>query len=205
MATGQTADDNNGAGPEPVRTARIARFGSQLNAILQSILLLPPFDDGARLPHDTGTIGTLEFVPTSGPNQSRACSFYGFGVARPQANGFDHAQPCHALGTEAVTRHRKFGARTHKSAFCKRGSVNVRFAPKATQVLHCRELTRCAKLHTTKGSAAADRVSPSSRPVAGSRSMTVLLPTKFELVINLSKPGRCGSPCRRRCSPAPTR
>jgi hypothetical protein len=25
-------------------------------------------------------------------------------------------------------------------------------------VLHCRELTRCAKLHTTKGSAAADRV-----------------------------------------------
>jgi hypothetical protein len=29
-----------------------------------------------------------------------------------------------------------------KSAFCKRGSVNVRFAPKATEVLHCRELTR---------------------------------------------------------------
>ena len=35
-------------------------------------------------------------------------------------------------------------ARTHKSAFCKRGSVNVRFAPKATEVLRCRELTRCA-------------------------------------------------------------
>jgi len=34
---------------------------------------------------------------------------------------------------------------THKSAFCKRGSVNVRFAPKATEVLHCRESTRCAK------------------------------------------------------------
>src|SRR6516162_9619626 len=32
----------------------------------------------------------------------------------------------------------------HKSAFCKRGSVNVRFAPKATEVLRCRELTRCA-------------------------------------------------------------
>jgi len=33
---------------------------------------------------------------------------------------------------------------THKSAFCKRGSVNVRFALKATEVLRCRELTRCA-------------------------------------------------------------
>ena len=32
----------------------------------------------------------------------------------------------------------------HKSAFCKRGSVNVRFAPKATEVLRCRELTLCA-------------------------------------------------------------
>src|SRR5262245_61483065 len=32
----------------------------------------------------------------------------------------------------------------HPSAFCKRGSVNVRFAPKATEVLRCRELTRCA-------------------------------------------------------------
>jgi hypothetical protein len=37
------------------------------------------------------------------------------------------------------------GACTHKSAFCKRGSVNVRFAPKATEVLRCRELTRRAK------------------------------------------------------------
>src|SRR5215216_7655115 len=26
-----------------------------------------------------------------------------------------------------------------------RGSVNVRFAPKATEVLRCRELTRCAR------------------------------------------------------------
>jgi hypothetical protein len=33
---------------------------------------------------------------------------------------------------------------SRKYAFCKRGSVNVRFAPKATQVLRCRELTRCA-------------------------------------------------------------
>jgi hypothetical protein len=32
----------------------------------------------------------------------------------------------------------------HKSAFCKRGSVNVRFAPKATEVLRCRESTECA-------------------------------------------------------------
>ena len=36
---------------------------------------------------------------------------------------------------------------THKSAFCKRGLVNVRFAPKATEVLRCRELTRCAKMY----------------------------------------------------------
>jgi hypothetical protein len=34
---------------------------------------------------------------------------------------------------------------THESAFCKRGSVNVRFAPKATEVLCCRELTGCAQ------------------------------------------------------------
>src|SRR5262249_23285057 len=33
---------------------------------------------------------------------------------------------------------------THKSAFCKRGSVNVGFTPKAAEVLRCRELTRCA-------------------------------------------------------------
>src|SRR5262249_43971954 len=32
----------------------------------------------------------------------------------------------------------------HKSAFCKRGSVNVRFAPKATEVLRCREASLCA-------------------------------------------------------------
>ena len=29
-------------------------------------------------------------------------------------------------------------------AFCNRGSVNVRFAPEATEVLRCRELTGCA-------------------------------------------------------------
>src|SRR5262249_1662419 len=33
----------------------------------------------------------------------------------------------------------------HKSAFYKRGSVNVRFAPKPAEVLRCRELTRCAR------------------------------------------------------------
>src|SRR5215510_4886027 len=32
----------------------------------------------------------------------------------------------------------------HKSALCKRGSVNVRFAPKATKVLQCREASLCA-------------------------------------------------------------
>jgi len=33
----------------------------------------------------------------------------------------------------------------HKSAFCKRGSVNVRFAPKATEVLRCREWRGCGR------------------------------------------------------------
>src|SRR6516165_4843821 len=33
---------------------------------------------------------------------------------------------------------------THKSAPCKRGSVNVRFAPKATELLRCRKTSLCA-------------------------------------------------------------
>ena len=44
-----------------------------------------------------------------------------------------------------MTRHRKFRACPHKAAFCKRGSVNVRFAPKATEVLRCRKASLCAK------------------------------------------------------------
>jgi hypothetical protein len=36
-----------------------------------------------------------------------------------------------------------FGAFTHEFAFCYRGSVNARFAPKPTEVLRCRELTGC--------------------------------------------------------------
>jgi hypothetical protein len=46
--------------------------------------------------------------------------------------------------TAHFERRPKARARTHKSAFRKRGSVNVRFAPKATEVLDCRELTRGA-------------------------------------------------------------
>src|SRR5262249_53405320 len=34
--------------------------------------------------------------------------------------------------------------RTHKSAPCKRGSVNVRFAPNATELLRCRKTSLCA-------------------------------------------------------------
>src|SRR5262249_19582868 len=49
-----------------------------------------------------------------------------------------------AGGTLASVLRKHSRACTHKSAFCKRGSVNVRFAPKATEVLRCRELTRCA-------------------------------------------------------------
>src|SRR6516165_1750926 len=33
---------------------------------------------------------------------------------------------------------------THKSAPCKRGSVTVRFAPKATELLRCRKKSLCA-------------------------------------------------------------
>ena len=33
---------------------------------------------------------------------------------------------------------------THKSAPCKRGSVTVRFAPKATELLRCRKTSLCA-------------------------------------------------------------
>ena len=35
--------------------------------------------------------------------------------------------------------------------------------------------------------------------------LPVMQPTKFELVINLTRPECSASPCRRRCSPAPTR
>jgi len=50
-------------------------------------------------------------------------------------------------------RAREIRACTHKFAFCKRDSINVRFAPKATEVLRCRELTRCANcgpMHRSK-------------------------------------------------------
>jgi hypothetical protein len=48
-----------------------------------------------------------------------------------------------ASGTAAVTRHRNLGI--HKSACCKRGSVNVRFAPKVTKVLPRKNPTLRAK------------------------------------------------------------
>ena len=38
----------------------------------------------------------------------------------------------------------KLRACTHKSAICKRGLVSVRLAPKATEVLRCRETSLCA-------------------------------------------------------------
>ena len=37
---------------------------------------------------------------------------------------------------------------THKSAFCKRGSVDARFAPKATEVLRSREWRRANGGHS---------------------------------------------------------
>ena len=48
---------------------------------------------------------------------------------------------------------RATSACTHKSAFCKRGLVNVRFALKATEVLRCRKASLCANrdpLHRSK-------------------------------------------------------
>jgi hypothetical protein len=48
--------------------------------------------------------------------------------------------PCRAkiMGSDARSPYRA------KPSFCKHRSVNVRFAPKATEVLRCRELTGCA-------------------------------------------------------------
>src|SRR6516165_8872427 len=40
---------------------------------------------------------------------------------------------------------RATSACTHKSAFCKRDLVNVRFALKATEVLRCRKASLCAR------------------------------------------------------------
>ena len=74
---------------------------------LQPFLLLRPFDRSARLPHDAGSMGALELWPAPGSNQGGACLREDFGVGQPQANGFDHAQSCHAFGAAAVTRHEK--------------------------------------------------------------------------------------------------
>src|SRR5262245_21323006 len=68
-------------------------------------------------------------------------------------------------------------ARTHEFAFYKRGSVNVRFAPKATEVLRCRELTRCATKRPfgrERRPSFAARLRPSAR-----RGETALFPSVF--------------------------
>jgi hypothetical protein len=63
-----------------------------------------------------------------------------FGVGRDSAAG--------ALAS-VLRKHSKASA--HKSAFRKSGSVNVRFAPKATEVLRCREWTGCFSEHSALG------------------------------------------------------
>jgi hypothetical protein len=54
--------------------------GRQRSNTLQPPLLLRPFDGGARLPHDGGTMGALQLVTTACPDQSGACSRKDFGV-----------------------------------------------------------------------------------------------------------------------------
>src|SRR5262249_46825437 len=58
------------------------------------------------------------------------------GVGVGQGRGLQYKAAWRALVRRACAR---------KSAFCKRGSVNVRFARKATEVLRCREASLCAK------------------------------------------------------------
>src|SRR5262249_47110615 len=62
--------------------------------------------------------------------------------------------------------------RTHKPAFCKRGSVNVRLAPKATEVLRCCKAslcamsgpTQCSKLHLRSNASSARATSSGESP-----------------------------------------
>src|SRR5262249_19518279 len=89
------------------------------------------------------TMRLLE-LSLSGAAKGRAGFRYDFGVAQSQADGLNHAPIVPRFRHRRCDTSQKFRACTHKSAFCKRGSVNVRFAPKATKVLRCRELTRCA-------------------------------------------------------------
>jgi hypothetical protein len=80
--------------------------------------------------------------------------------------GVAHSVGC-SCGRDICSRSETTRTCTHKSAFCKRGSVNVRFAPKATEVPRCREVTRCA----TSGPSAAQqngRYSITSSAVASS-------------------------------------
>src|SRR5262249_42091338 len=70
---------------------------------------------------------------------------------------------------EAHPRGRREGGKArgaiHSSAFRKRGSVNVGFAPKATEVLCCCELTGCATtglMHRNKGHS--HSITSSARP-----------------------------------------
>jgi hypothetical protein len=63
-------------------------------------------------------------------------------LARAVFSEGDAARPITA--SQPPGAHAKTRACTHKSAFYKRGSINVRFAPKATEVLRCRKASLCA-------------------------------------------------------------
>ena len=74
----------------------------------QAIPLLPPCNDLACPLQDARVVRSLKLLL---PLTAQGCARLreDFGVAQPQANGFDHAQSCRAFGAADVTRHRKFG------------------------------------------------------------------------------------------------
>src|SRR5262249_59075362 len=86
--------------------------------------------------------------------------------------------------------------RTHKPAFCKRGSVNVRLAPKATEVLRCRKASLCAMSGPTQCSYISDRIPRRrARPVAAAKAsrnnseVVQMISPLLSIITGLIKPG----------------
>jgi hypothetical protein len=60
---------------------------------------------------------------------------------KPPATGYPFAPP-DAVAAAPLAGVFALRARTHKSRFCKRGSLSVSFAPEATELLRHRELCK---------------------------------------------------------------